>query len=106
MGSTAPEEQRGDAVLQVDADALRRLGGKLGTHAAEIGQIRIGAKVVMAEDSPVRATSDRVPEAVRHAFELIGRNIDQMAVRMTAGAATYSELEQANTDQLRRYAGS
>ncbi|MEV6562871.1 hypothetical protein AB0M22_44635 [Nocardia sp. NPDC051756] len=93
-------------MLQVDADALRRLGGKLGGHAAEIGQIRIGARVVMAEDSPVRAASDRVPDAVRHAFGLIGGNIDQMAVRMTAGAATYSELEQANTEQLRRYAGA
>ncbi len=92
-------------MLQVDADALRRLGGKVAEHADAIGQIAISAKVTMA-DSPVQAASDQVAGAVARAFGLIGGNIRQMADRMTTGATSYSDFDAGNADQYKHYLGS
>jgi hypothetical protein len=88
--------------FQVDLDNLHRLGATLGGHADAIGGLKLTAKVEMP-GSPVQGAADQVSDGVGKAFDVIGKNIRQMANACTNVAATYEEADRVFSTQRDQY---
>ncbi|WP_225726559.1 MULTISPECIES: hypothetical protein [unclassified Nocardia] len=90
-------------ILQVDAAALRDLGGTLTGHASDIADIKVDATVTMP-NSPIGDATAAVGPAALAAFGALGNNIQQMAGVATSGATSYQDVEHAFADEFQRLA--
>lgn len=89
-------------MLQVDIDALRRLGQTLASQAAAISGIQLPAAVVMP-GSPVEGASRNLGIEVKSAYGHMGKSIDRMSGLAGASATTYEDVDRVFSDQLSLY---
>lgn len=89
-------------LLQVDADALRRLGQTLQSEAAAISGIQLPTAVIMP-GSPVEAASSNCATEVKLAYGYMAKSVDHMGGLASASATTYEDVDRAFSDQLSVY---
>ncbi|MGV9415867.1 UDP-glucose 4-epimerase [Nocardia sp. NPDC003693] len=91
-------------ILQVDADALTKLGTSLEGHANTIGGIAHLASITMP-GSALESVTTQVTQAVLAAYAAQGTNIRQMSTTALSGAKTYEQVDQAFADQFQKLNG-
>lgn len=89
-------------LLQVDADALRRLGQTLISEAAAIRGIQLPPSVVMP-GSPVEGASRNCAVEVKSAHGYVAKSIDRMGGLAGSSATTYEDVDRVFSDQLSLY---